>query len=354
MMLKRAARANASLESSSAWQPSRLLLQRKCSCGRSAAGGECAECRLEEKPLTKLRVAPAGDRYEVEADRVAREVTSTDSASQGRPRISRLSPSERSVQADQAGTASSEAASSAASVADSGGTPLSAGLRRSMESRFQHSFSEVRVHADSQAAQAAQDLGARAFTVGRHIAFGRGQFEPVSQSGRELLAHELVHVVQQDSAGRAIQRMSPGTGTPPVTDNDDYSEVKPDEKERVEAAIALVRRVADSPKKFPRCHKFFETKCASGTATTFKENFDKTKVWFDKDNTVFGSSKSPHNIAYSSETWRWGRWSLAGVFIHEMMHMCGQDDEAIDDEAITTCGFPDIAAYKAGKKDATK
>jgi hypothetical protein len=68
-----------------------------------------------------------------------------------------------------------------------------------MESRFQHDFSDVRIHSGPGAAEAAESVGANAFTVGPHIVFGAGRYEPHRAGGRKLLAHELAHVVQQDS-----------------------------------------------------------------------------------------------------------------------------------------------------------
>lgn len=70
-----------------------------------------------------------------------------------------------------------------------------------MEPRLGHDFSGVRVHADGQAAASARSLGARAYTVGADIAFGRGEYAPETTEGRRLLAHELTHVVQQSPGG---------------------------------------------------------------------------------------------------------------------------------------------------------
>jgi hypothetical protein len=64
------------------------------------------------------------------------------------------------------------------------------------------SLSDVRVHTDSSAAALARSVSARAFTVGSDIFFGRGEYQPASAEGRELLAHELVHVIQQRGAPR--------------------------------------------------------------------------------------------------------------------------------------------------------
>ena len=66
-----------------------------------------------------------------------------------------------------------------------------------MESRFHHSFSRVRVHADSPADASAATLPARAYTLGPHIAFALGAYDPTTDGGTRLLAHELTHVVQQ-------------------------------------------------------------------------------------------------------------------------------------------------------------
>ena len=79
------------------------------------------------------------------------------------------------------------------------GQPLDAKTRAFFEPRFNYDFARVRVHTDSQAAESARDVGAQAYTVGRHIAFGPAKFAPGSAEGQELLAHELTHTVQQRS-----------------------------------------------------------------------------------------------------------------------------------------------------------
>ncbi|MBA8889971.1 hypothetical protein FHW12_004218 [Dokdonella fugitiva] len=91
----------------------------------------------------------------------------------------------------------------AARTASSGGSPLSPALRAFYEPRLGHDFSDVRVHADGEAALAARGVNARAYTFGSHIVFGAGQFAPATPGGRRLLAHELTHVVQQGGAAAA-------------------------------------------------------------------------------------------------------------------------------------------------------
>jgi hypothetical protein len=71
-------------------------------------------------------------------------------------------------------------------------------VRAFFEPRFGVDFSDVRVHANDRAAESAKAINARAFTVGRDMAFGNGQFAPETSEGRRLLAHELTHVIQQD------------------------------------------------------------------------------------------------------------------------------------------------------------
>jgi len=68
-----------------------------------------------------------------------------------------------------------------------------------MEERFGHTFGQVRIHTDGQAAQSARDVHALAYTVGRDVVFGAGQYQPQTSAGRQLIAHELTHVVQQEA-----------------------------------------------------------------------------------------------------------------------------------------------------------
>jgi hypothetical protein len=95
-----------------------------------------------------------------------------------------------------------------------GGTPLPPGVRGDFETRFGHDFSRVRVHTDARAAQTADALSARAFTVGTDVVFANGEFRPSTSEGRRLLAHELAHVVQQGHAATGVvQRQPASTGT---------------------------------------------------------------------------------------------------------------------------------------------
>jgi hypothetical protein len=84
-----------------------------------------------------------------------------------------------------------------------GGSALDGGVRTSMESAFGADFGGVRVHTDSGADALSRSLSARAFTTGNDIFFRSGAYDPGASGGRELLAHELTHVVQQADGIRA-------------------------------------------------------------------------------------------------------------------------------------------------------
>jgi hypothetical protein len=102
-----------------------------------------------------------------------------------------------------------EAAIAAASGA---GRPLAADVAAQVGGAFGDPLTDVRVHHDDHAAALSRAVSARAFTVGRDVFFGAGEYSPDTQGGRELLVHELAHVVQQRGAGQSgpLQVSQPG------------------------------------------------------------------------------------------------------------------------------------------------
>jgi hypothetical protein len=133
-------------------------LQRKCACDNSA--GNCTEC-AEQKEATLQRRATRHHAEPNAAPPIVHEVL--------------RSP----------------------------GSPLDANTREFMESRFGYDFGGVRIHADARAAESARAVNALAYTVGRDIVFAEHQ--PASgPDGRQVLAHELAHVVQQSRAGESF------------------------------------------------------------------------------------------------------------------------------------------------------
>jgi hypothetical protein len=96
------------------------------------------------------------------------------------------------------------------------GRPLDAETRTFMETRLGHDFGHLRVHTDARAAESAQALGAAAYAVGRDVVFAAGRYDPGSDAGRRLLAHELVHTMQQGGEATSVQRSCVKSPCPPV------------------------------------------------------------------------------------------------------------------------------------------
>jgi len=156
----------------------------------------------------KLTIGQPNDKYEQEADRVADEVIHMPE-----PGLQRqVEPEdedeekdeeeqEESIQTKQVSTHIPTVTPNLASLIQSlkgDGQPLSRSVRGFFEPRFGYDFSQVSVHTDALADNTARALNARAFTVGRDIVFGAGDYSPQTKVGRRLLAHELTHVVQHN------------------------------------------------------------------------------------------------------------------------------------------------------------
>ncbi len=136
------------------------LLQRRCACGNHAMSGDCAECSNEKQTLQRAALAPHGRRSKGEG----------------------------------------EVPPIVHDVLHSPGQPLDVAIRAFMEPRFGHDFSWVRVHTDTAAAESARAVHALAYTVGRDVVFGVGQYAPFTHAGQKLIAHEMTHVLQQRDA----------------------------------------------------------------------------------------------------------------------------------------------------------
>jgi hypothetical protein len=111
----------------------------------------------------------------------------------------------------QGGMAATSDLETSINQARGGGQPLGDNIRKPMEQAFGADFGGVKVHTDSRSDQLNQSIQARAFTTGQDVFFRQGEYNPGSRGGQELIAHELTHVVQQNSG--AVQRKVK-TGTP--------------------------------------------------------------------------------------------------------------------------------------------
>lgn len=112
--------------------------------------------------------------------------------------------------AQHAGPGPASASSLVKEAISSPGQSLDSGTRGFFESRTGHDFGHVRIHNDAKAGRSAGAVNALAYTVGKDVVFGPGQYNPASPSGKWLLAHELAHVMQQRGGG-PLQRKEKGS-----------------------------------------------------------------------------------------------------------------------------------------------
>jgi len=145
-------------------------------------------------------------------------------------------------------------------MVESPGPALDPAVREYMEPRFSHDFSRVRVHTDSRAAESARAVGAPAYTVGRDIVFGAGRYEPGTDHGRRLLAHELAHVVQQANSAAFSGVLAPA----PVSGGTD-------EREAAAASEAVHDGFAASPLRFRAGSRPFLQRYEAGEHAQFGE-----------------------------------------------------------------------------------
>lgn len=207
----------------SSGETSALLFQRKCSCGEASSfSGRCEECRRKKllgTPLQRqLVVNASGDAYEQEADRMAEQVMRTpEGPIDDDAALSQPEPLVQRRVNDVGATGIGTAPPIVHEVLASPGRPLDATTRTFFESRFGYDFGNVRVHSDTKAAESAQAVNALAYTLGRDVVFGTGQYALQTSTGQRLLAHELAHVMQGTNR---IQRF-PGHGNDFAVETDE-------------------------------------------------------------------------------------------------------------------------------------
>jgi hypothetical protein len=196
---------------------------------------------------TKLTVSEPGDQYEEEADRVADQVMrmaapppppageDEENKSGGLPPLVQAS-------ADGVPAVTPDLEASIRQLKGTG-HPLPGTERTFFEERLNVDLSNVRVHTGPDAVQASRDLRARAYTVGSDIAFNEDQYQPGSSDGRQLLAHELTHVVQQGGAAR-LKRAPDGTIQRQEDTGAGGKEERPSEAEQAAAKADAARAKA--------------------------------------------------------------------------------------------------------------
>jgi hypothetical protein len=117
------------------------------------------------------------------------------------------------------------------------GEPLAPSIRSHMERAFGTDLSGVRIHTDAQSSAAAQELNANAFTYGRDIFFGAGNYQPDTSKGGRLLAHEITHTLQQNAESSSLH----------ASPQSDYAVGRHDDPEEREARAVADRIVQGKP-----------------------------------------------------------------------------------------------------------
>jgi len=182
-------------------------------------GNRAVNRLLQSRTLqAKLTVSQPHDPYEQEADRVAEQVMRMPDptiqrtcapCTAGGPPCPKCADEKKPTVQRKADLPAAPAQQGVPDdfVRDLGpGQPLDLATRAFFEPRFGHDFSKVRLHTDANAAESAWAVNALAYTVGRDVAFGAGQYAPQTGAGRKLMAHELTHVVQQRDMGSKMVR----------------------------------------------------------------------------------------------------------------------------------------------------
>lgn len=188
----------------------------------------------------KIAVGKANDAYEVEADNVADKVVANanqtsvqkqqdehatngsilqkqeEEEAQAKPLLQKQEEEEAQAkpllqkqEEEEAQTKRQPGSASASHVSDSinqrlgarkgAGQKMSANVQSFMQQQFQKDFSGVRIHTDAEAVNISRSMQAQAFALGKDVYFNQGKYQPDSSEGKRLLAHELTHVVQQNS-----------------------------------------------------------------------------------------------------------------------------------------------------------
>ena len=157
--------------------------------------GEIARQAEEEEEVVQTKLG------------VHRQETEEEEAVQTRQEVDRQEEEEEALQAKAENAVKmTPAVESGINRSRGGGHPLDASTRGFFEPRFGRKLSEVKVHTDSHAARLAGQLNAQAFTVGRDVYFAGGKYQPGTESGRSLLAHELTHTIQQQPGAKLADR----------------------------------------------------------------------------------------------------------------------------------------------------
>lgn len=242
---------------------------------------------------------------------------------------------------------------------EGGGAPMPSSLQTFFEPRFGHSFSAVRLHTGSEAAATADALAARAYTLGRNVVFGPGQYQPGTREGRQLLAHELAHVVQQTASSTSppeptLQRFAYGTGRHTTGGGNTFTAITAAERggaNGFDAAMRIVERVVNGTDwRANHCRQWFAGNCTDSPSPSLPDLHNRARLWMwrfadgaprtGNNGLTDGAARANHGLNERVFNNR-DRWETAAVMIHEYWHDCERGQPDIGDGAKEACGLPD-------------
>ncbi len=264
--------------------------------------------------LPKIRLSHPEDPDERQADSIARKITSMpegiDNNAIQQDCIACEGKGDH-VEIHRMAAGNNEASANISEFDSSlqGGAPLEPSVRDFMESRFGgYDFGSVRIHTDERAAKSAQAINAAAYTLGNDIVFNRGQYNPNTNGGRQLLAHELAHHIQQGrsvASPQVVQReiltynsthteLHPTYGESMTTIWDEYS----GESSAIRSALQALITAGKVGTSDDGSRNFFYNK--SATRAEFSSAF--TAAGYSNASTLTDAMMDNHNVYIYSGT----------------------------------------------------
>lgn len=218
------------------------------------------------------------------------------------------------------------------------GAPLPASTRAFFEPRLGAGLAQVRIHTGPQSSESAARLGARAYTVGNDIVFGRGEYAPYDAAGRHLLAHELVHVTQQRSQpGAPIRRQvaAPAAAAPVFADTLDYDRITRDVRKGVEGwgtdeegVYRALQRLRRDPDAIKRAQDKYRQKYKGELVADIRGDFSGGELEYALQLINLGDPTSDQAIATTLPATE-AEWIATAQRVRKAVERAGTDEEAV-------------------------
>ncbi|MGD9948598.1 MAG: DUF4157 domain-containing protein [Desulfobulbus sp.] len=320
---------------------------------------------LDAPIQTKLKVGAPDDAFEREADGVADRVMGMPEARLQRQTsdeplmeeekqtpVRTADDREEEVQRKAIETTGDPTITSANLGAAGGGQPLPKGERAFFEPRLGTDLDTVRVHTDTEADRLATGLSARAFTLGRDIYFGAGEYRPGYTQGRQLIAHELAHVLQQGKGEENLRRKIDRVKIKRKGIDVYFSLGIYGPNASANLASAWATNIENKWSQQLKIKGMTIDAKVHVTAKAYPHipDVDMMQLAISESNAVYVEKNGfRSHVAYSGwghDHWSTGRWAVNAdplVVAHETGHMMGLQDKYVD---IPFLGSVDLPGYE--------